>query len=469
MSEPGSAAIANRPAWVASAIERYLARPAHGDGMTFRVEVPVDVIDGPEPKAEDFVDAWRQTCRSHVRTHSSLRSGRWVPGPLTDAVVAAGPGDRPIPVDLASGRGAMLTLIRDEAHWRLVWQFHHAVCDGYGAGRLIFECLKRYHGAPPRARESIAGGGQVDEPPERPGSAAIAPPNLRHLSMTIRGVNARLRSRGGPAEPIVQRGESANVSHWRPGGQASAELRDRVRASGTPLNDVAVAVAMRSIAAVIDAPAASHVMLLNPTQTRTWPQRRRTDNHLGMILPRRRIDQLGDWNRTFGSLREQMLDVRRHRYDRDLPAGIAAVSRIPGALWALQRLGWFTPTASLTCLSAFNVIRQGGFAAVPGGDGCSRRGEVQLISGQRAPGYSIDLTSKKPSQSTTRLWPRPIDVVGPIQAGGDLAIAIWDDGQQIAASFRFAHPDLRASVGGIMEVWDDTFEQLRRGAWSLDR
>ncbi len=425
-----------------------MARAAHGRGMTFEVEIPVQPVAGTDLDIGRLTRQWQETCRRHVRTRSILRRGQWIPGPPAEPVVATAASATPEQVDPAGGRGAVLTIIpTDDGRWRLVWRFSHAVCDGYGAGRIILECLRRYNR--PERREEKEPSEKIAEPSVT-SPAAVVPPDLRHLAMTVRGRNVRLGPLGRPADSI----DSGNVLHWRIGDDQSQELRDRVRRAAIPLNDIAVAAAFRSIAAVVDSPAAHHVMILNPTQTRSWSRRWRSDNHLGMVLPRRRIDQLGSWEQIYGSVIQQLADVRRHGYDRDLPAGLAMVSRLPGAMWSIDRMGVFTPTASVTCLSGFNLRRQGGFG--------------KTLAGQIQPAYPIQSSMSNPPPPAGTLRPLPMTVTGPIQCGGSLSIAVWDEGLQIAASFRFADPSLRPIIQEIQRAWDHTFEQLLRGVWSLN-
>ena len=334
---------------------------------------------------------------------------------------------------------AQLTVAaKSSGRWRLTWDFHHAVCDGYGAGRLIAECLKAYHGRrlPREVAEANA---------DRPSAAPPAPaaPDLRHLGMTIRGRNVRLQQLGGLPASI----DRAQVKHWRLGNNDSDRLRQAVRAGGATLNDLSVAVAFEAIAAGCSARPTDRIMLLNPTQTRSWSGRRRTENHLGLVLPRRRVEELGDLGRTFASVAEQMRDVRRHGYDRDAPAGISSLVEVPLAMTLMERLGWFTPTAAVTCLSAFNLHRQGGF---------------EKPSGHRQERLAID--SNDPTSS---LRPEPMTVVGPLQAGGALSVAVWDDGLQVAASFRYNTAKLNTTIDHVIDRWNHHFEQLCRGVWSL--
>lgn len=146
---------------------------------------------------------------------------------------------------------------------------------------------------------------------------------------------------------------------------------------------------------------------MNPVQMRSWRHRRCSANHLGFAFLRRRHDAVltSPAASLVGSLHGELEQIRRSGIAGELAWGMGAIERIPGAMPMIERLGWFTPTASLTCLSSMRFARRYGFHTGP------------LVAGVPV---------------------RRIGISAPLQAGGELAVTIWDLGDFIGWTLRFA-------------------------------
>ena len=453
-----------------SVIERYLARRSHGGAMVFEAWL---VLDG-SLDIDRLREAWRMTLDRHPRVHSVLvgrgRRQHWRVGPvdLTSSFVVQPPellgataetslngtadshgagqttamdGD----VSPHHGVGAKLVVSSTKSEqWGIRFLFHHACCDGVGAARMMDQVFRFYQGSL-RAAGGVA---RRQEPPgesQRPratpgtsgGSALTAIPDLRNVLTTVRGRNIRLRRHGNVQPAEASPGAPASGSVCEPCGdetlvlkidpEASARVRDRLRRQNVSLNDFAVAATLHALAAVTSESAARsrYIMVMNPVETRQWADRRSSANHLGFAFIRRRHDELTSLSESVESVSRQLRDVRRFGFATELASGIAMVESIPGALRLVEKIGWFTPTASLTCVSSVRIGKRFGVA------------------------------TETPTQNLGAASLHSLLATAPIQCGGELAVTAGDTGKQIVLTFRYADPQLIDLTKRIGEQWHD--------------
>ncbi|MCA9136997.1 MAG: hypothetical protein KDB00_09560 [Planctomycetales bacterium] len=418
-------------------VERYFSRDSHGTGMVFDLTLE---LDGPVDETRLF-DAWSNMLTRHPRLHATLHgTGRrqyWSVDPVDAGksfhVVDLEPRTDPTSVpgpDVRSGTGACLLVSSNSQYIALRFRFHHCACDGVGAARVIGDFLAELHGRWVLG-SGVQGSGTQDQTSqaalESTTQSASRIPDLRNTWKTIRGRNVRVGKHvfgAGMNEPANAidthcpelRPIASDTWAFELDDKLSQKLRSKLRQAQIPLNDYAVA-AISNALATVSAHSASrktHVMVMNPTQMRRWSDRRSSANHLGFAFVRRRHQELQfsdpvGAEQILNSVHREIHDVRTLGIAGELAFGIGAVESMPGALAMIERFGWFTPTASLTCLSSIRFTRRYGFVG----------------------GSKID-------QSEIRR----VNMAAPLQAGGELAATIWDLGDRISWSFRFAarHP-----------------------------
>ncbi|MCO8124052.1 hypothetical protein NHH03_20070 [Stieleria sp. TO1_6] len=409
-----------------SVIERYFSRSSHGSGMVFDLTLELDGVVGPDP----LRDAWVAVVAGHHRLFWRLTgSGKrqhWVPAPIDDAkcfhIVSLEPTTDPTSVpapDVRQGVGACLLVSNNTDYPAIRFRFHHCACDGVGAARVIGEFFAQLHG---QSISPSGGESPAHSPTDRRGETTF--PDLRNTWQTIRGRNVRVskdvvdpvakESGDAPTAANPLRSVASDTWAFELEAELSGKLRIALRNHKIPLNDYAVAATAYAIAQVSPhcAAAGKYVMVMNPTQMRRWSNRRSSANHLGFAFVRRRHDELGiDADQTAASIldsvHQQIQAVRSLRIAGELAYGIGAVEKIPGSLRLVEQMGWFTPTASLTCLSSIRFSRRYGFV-----DGACV-GDTPI---------------------------RNVGMSAPLQAGGELAVTIWEMGGPIGWSLRFASP-----------------------------
>ena len=460
-SRSGAASPVNRTLELpSSVIERYLARSSHGTGMVFEVWF---VLDGALD-VDRLRDAWRETLVEHPRMHSILvgrgRQQRWRVGPINLAssfvIQASEAGETPAPaVEVAkaakvdcevsprSGVGAKLLLtLAQPDRWDVRFLFHHACCDGVGAARMIDQLFRTYE----KRQRSVGEawnreGSRGQEQPHAAStssatSSSTAIPDLRNVLTTVRGRNIRLRQHGNPHSQ-ADFGETRRGTVCEPFGDralvlkvdpdVSARLRSKLRRQNVLLNDFAVAATLHALAAVTSESArrSRYLMVMNPVEMRQWADRRSSANHLGFAYVRRRHDELSSLADSIESVSRQLQDVRRLGYAAELASGIAMAEPIPGALRLVERIGWFTPTVSLTCLSSMRI------------------------------GKRFGVPTEKPTPNLGSAALHSLLATAPIQCGGELAITIGDTGKQFVLTFRCASPELIGLTKWISCQWKD--------------
>ncbi|MEL6105440.1 MAG: hypothetical protein AAFU85_05365, partial [Planctomycetota bacterium] len=283
--------------------------------------------------------------------------------------------------------------------------------------RIVGDFLCDFHGIRHRnssedaanrvARESVASSG-----------GPIKIPDLRNTWATIKGRNVRFDRHVVPAvndaaehdveidPPLRQIASDTIAADLAP--EPADHLRARLRGVHIPLNDFAVAAVMHALGDL--SPGANSkntfAMVMNPVHMRDWKDRRSTTNHVGFAYVRRARAHLDD--ALLDSVHQELSSVREHGTAGELSWGIGAVEGLPMVLPMIERRGWFTPTASLTCISMLRYGRRYGFdrGAMIGGSGVKRFG-----------------------------------ITAPIQARGQLAVTIWDIGTELGWSVRTAVTD----------------------------
>ena len=208
-----------------------------------------------------------------------------------------------------------------------------------------------------------------------------------------------------------------------------------------PVNDFAIAISLHAIAKCTDSASGQYVSIMNPVQTRHWNQRYSTRNHVGFAFVRRRHDQLSCLDETLVSVNDQMNYVRSGGVANELASGIEFAEKIPGGLFWIERLGWFVPTASVTCLSSLKLGRRTGLTPEP------RQPDqaAQKVQTYRAGDAIVE----------------EVEIFGPIQSGGQLSITMWDAGKGLTLSLRGRdklRPNIiESTIASSIEPLIDTF------------
>ena len=447
-------------------IERYFTLPSHGNGMVFDcslffrgeldedrlqqawVDTVADIprmywslsgsgcqqvwkscsFDPSKFRAEEIIgsdrDQWIQSIDVRRGVGGKMMTGR-VGAPLSPPLSQAGPSQtEPPPAD-------------DQPSWQLRFFFHHAACDGVGGARLISQTFQRY-------QESSRSFAKRERPAEKP---PVAPrrliPDRRNVWATVRGHNARLNQhavkelqcpqasagkdqvRHSSIADLQTRSDHALVRFET---DASSRIRQQLRQQKIPLNDFAVAMGIWAIAKVTVPHRTRYISIMNPVEMRTWAQRRSLENHIGFAFVRRRHDELESINHTVQSVHEQMSLVRSQGSASELASGMSMVERIPGALQWIERLGFFVPTMSVTCMTSLKMGKRLGFTT---------RDSSQAY-------FLGDLEVKG------------FELLAPLPSQAQMAVTLWDDGRSLAMTLRTPPPvrhapsdkrDVSSSVG----------------------
>ncbi|KAA1259003.1 Condensation domain protein [Rubripirellula obstinata] len=445
-----------------TAVERYLARSDHDDGMVFDVSISLEgQID-----LKRLTEAWQDSIIKSPQMYFCLR-GRgknqtWKSVPFSTDLFEVKPNDD-TSLNVRRGISARLSLIptSDSTNpevtaiklrsFRLKFSFHHAACDGVGAARVIYQTMQRYHDRNPRAPRKAEA--QAVSQDSTKAVKTVALPELRNFWATVRGRNVRLdrhatkRFRLGGTQPSTA---DATLAFLELGGERSDQIRETLRRRNMAVNDFGVAVVLQALAAITDPGRGRYLSIMNPVQTRAWNQRHCTRNHIGFAFIRRRHDQLSSISETLSSVSDQMKYVRSSGIAGELSQGIEIAERIPGGLPVIDRLGWFVPTASVTCLSSLKFGKRTGLQTELRPEKCTEPCDtIQQPSSQsfqRAQSYRVgDATVKG------------VRILGPLQSRGQLSITMWDTGSGLTLSFR---GPAKRKLGAIDSVIAQEIEQV---------
>lgn len=418
-----------------SVIERYLSRTGHGTGMVFAFSVRfTGSIDHGK-----LQDAWQLTAQQNPRIYYRLSGSgsqqTWQKTAFDPSLFLVEQTEVEdlltyVPsVDVRAGAGAKLVLHEDQVGSRVLFLFHHAACDGVGAARIAYNTFKNFSGIrnrPVRSqspRTSDPGESAPQEASTKPGGL----PAVSNLWPTVRGRNVRLRKHQKPLCSIHHSGDitsdAASVSEISKdtfkltlSSEITSRARDRLQTLAIPINDLGVALTARAIAAVTQGSPRRYINVMNPVQTRTWQQRRSTENHIGFAYIRRRHDELEDFGDSLSNIAEQLRYVREHGISHELAIGLSIAEKLPGCVGLIEKTGLFVPTASLTCMSSIKIGKRSG----------------------ANPASASDRNTTTNSYIVGDATVEDLEIVGPIQRGGQLSITIWDSGIGITASFRHA-------------------------------
>ena len=438
----------------ATVLERYFARRDHRTGMVFDCVLEID----GEIDLEALAQAWQATVACVERLYwqlSSVRTrGNWIPRRFDRELFSI---DTPEwiereriyrQVDVHQGVGAKLvyvahrpglepgsTATSDRSGNMLVFFFHHAACDGVGAARIVYQTFQRYRDPGFHPRNPKKG----DDPKKgdgglfKKGEGGLFP-DPRNLWVTIRGTNARLNRHAIRPLPMrsecefdgvaeIERGDGFRCVRYS--GDCAADVRARLRAMKVTRNDFSIALALRALGEVIQPRWSRYLSVMNPVEMRGWSDRWSLNNHIGLAFVRRRHAEISRWSDTLSSVRAQMNDVRTHRIGGELAAGMSLVEQMPGALSLMEKTGWFVPTASVTCMTNLRLGK--------------RTGAEQRIATDRGPAEK----SRKTDQTGNAYFLGDAEIkklclLGPLPSRCQLAITIWDTGQELSCSFRFS-------------------------------
>ena len=446
----------------------FIREPPHR--MTFHVALSA----GGEVDRSALRKAWLQTVARHPRLWAKLDDDhRRFQTDLGDVErqnrMAAcwhpedreATGDEPAALRPKLGPPVRLRLRFVDGRSVMHFSFHHAVCDGIGASRLIYETLRTFSGQLTHRTKRLSG----ERPAMAQGSDASAsrqttdtkPVSIKtkwkHFRVTTRGHNARLPDhfppsvRADPSDRHPIRGNrSDDESHHRtflghPVVCFSRMETDLViagcRHGAMPLNDLAVASSIAAISTMIRNAPNRHICVMNPVDRRQWRHRREIRNHLGLAFIRRELHRCDDHAALLGGVHDQLDYVRKNDVSGEFEATLSAFERVPMAVPMLRRTGWFAPTFSLTCLSNLQFGARSGTINRAADD--DRDDADWIGSILQHPLYALDVVPPIPPQCST-------------------ALAIWRCGHRIAMSVRTTETESK-------QFWPR--ELLRRWSESL--
>ena len=435
-------------------LERYfaatLAAPTIDPSMTFGCQLHLS----GHLNRDRLLRSWRTTIAEHPRTFARLDPRSMILQTRSagvDATIAEARSNLPFSdtqwlqhVDPRNGQGVRLEIQTDGDRWRLLFSFHHAICDGVGASRLIYATMRRYAGRPvqsvqpstsaksstiPATSKSNLNTAQNDTPPAGP----LAP--LKHLWHTVAGHNGRLDATFNPMVHEHNHIPPPNQSpHYDPpdgtpdrvayrtiDAQRSDVMLDFCRRTQTPLNDLMVAAVMAVASTQMRRRFGRRVAVMNPVGRRSFANRRFVGNALGLAILRRKLadippSPLGAMEHLMDSIPGELDYVRDHDVSAEFEIGLAAAGRIPGSIAVIERLGIFRPTAMVSTLSAFDIgARMGGTPAGHANPAADVVGDYGQID---------------------RLLVRDFRVVGVRPRGCDASVMVWRLGRRIGTSLR---------------------------------
>ena len=447
-----------------TAVERYLARDEHGSGMIFDV---VLLLEG-KCDVDRLANAWQETIDENPQFYYQL-AGRgtnqiWTPTAFqSDLFTVEENGNSEI--NVRRGVGARLSVARscdasidhadstNVSDLQLRFSFHHVACDGVGAARVIYRTMQRYRDGKLPPRVSVAS----DEIPSSSSSkgaskgatAKSVRPQLSNFWATIRGHNARLSKHAIDQSTVntsTLLAEDLPPVFLELSADRSDKIRSRLRERSIPVNDFGIAMTLHALAATTRPGRGRYLSIMNPVQMRKWNQRYSTRNQIGFAFVRRRHDQLSSINETLDSISAQMKYVRSNGIAGELAQGIEIAERIPGGLTCIDRLGWFVPTASVTCLSGLKFGKRAGLSSTPKVSSLVKSSQpIQDAQTYRAGDAIV----------------KGLRISGPLQSRGQLSITIWDTGTGLNLSLRGpTQKDMIGLESGIakeIELVVDTF------------
>ncbi len=413
-------------------MERYFSRPSHGNGMVFSITL---VLEGAM-EIEPLRRAWFDTVHRHPRMYAKLvgrgRRQQWKLQTQADhasfvyrdvAADTSAATDDAESVRPRRGVGMKCVIQTSDQHrWSIRLLFHHACCDGVGAIRMIGQFAKAYTQVRGTGLSHPAVNPSPSQRADRTPSsvkqttAVTSPqlPDMNNLWATIRGKNVRLSQQDIVGDTVCCDVPGTTIATFQGSSRLmfsrsqSDLVRQQLRQKKITLNDWAVAVTLHTFANVTNATESprNHVMIMNPVETRTWAQRHDTDNHVGIAFVRRTHGQLLEVQHTLDSVSEQMQNVRRCGTGNELAGGIAFAERVAGCVGLFERLGTFTPTASLTSVAGLRLGKRFGVHRQDEGIWIS---DAQLVD---------------------------VFFEAPIQNGGQVSTTIWEFEGQVAVSHR---------------------------------
>ena len=444
-------------------IERYFASPRHGSGMVFDARLQLGRCLDISKLQTAWLETVQQTPPIFGFWTGKGQHAHWKVPPLDQSrfgIEVVESLDRRKWIDgLRPERGvsAKLIVVRSsvELESSLWFFFHHVACDGVGAVRIISRTLQLYDHELNRRKSFL---NQTPTEVEQSPDTSVGFPDVRHVWSTIRGRNLRVDL--SHSRPTAPRGLLASVpthdedvscvdtpTHQRLtfSYERSRQIRQRLRAHPITLNDWAVAVSLHALAESHHAKTRRYVCVMNPVQTRTWKQRRETRNQIGFAYIRRRVNELGSLWETLDSVSKELVHIRSNSIAEELSVGLGIFEKIPGALNLIEKTGWFCPTASVTCLTNLKFGKR---------HGMSRKVQKQ----EAVRGTDLPKSNQVPPSTfvaDTEL--KDVELIGPLQAGGKLAITMWDVPQGISVTFRHADPSVQFRCREIAQRWSENF------------
>lgn len=343
------------------------------------------------------------------------------------------PIDHGRPLDPDAGRWLDFHIDPNDAA-AVVFRFHHAGCDGYGAVKLIYQIFRHYqdgrlvkmgHGPAVTTPASSSPGSSS------PGSSSLGSSSLgsasslgtvrslKHFFTTVAGHNALVSCHAVSPLSVCELGansswhrfENEDVLDVSVARDVSEAVIDRLRRQKIPLNDFGVAANLCAIADITEAAKGRRISVMNPVNLRGYEHRNRIKNGIGLAFIRRRHDDIFGLENVLDDVNEQLCYVRKHGVASELEEGLRMLRRFPKTWAWIRNRQWFRPTVLVTCKSSMGFGRY------------------------RSPG-GIDLTGRRSDRD--RLSVRDFTIFGPLGGNADISVVIWRVNGAIRISIRVA-------------------------------
>ena len=325
---------------------------------------------------------------------------------VVDTLETPSPGcsflEPPAAISIRSQAGLAVRLFTSaNGRSRVRFEYHHACTDGQGGARFYRDVTMTYAALKSGEtkerivdQNALSRRGNFETPSGEPPIGIRE--GLRNLWVTIKGRNHRIE----PVRPQADLDPSDSVhkdlvaQFILDSEQVKSIDRFLVRSKHV-MNDVMTAATFLMLKRCSQpCPSGVYFNILNPVDLRTWADRRSpASNRVGFAYVRRRASDWATPVDLLESVAEQLRYVRKRGAAAELMRGVELVEKIPFALNQIERSGRFTPTATLTCLSNFQLGRRHGVKLEAGRwmlDGA----KVDRVAGiaPRPPGVPLAIT-----------------------------------------------------------------------------
>ncbi len=304
-------------------------------------------------------------------------------------------------IDLRKQPGFRVSGTTDGVNSEIRFTFHHAVCDGRGARRVILDWLTAYAAimAPEQKHvrfdqldyERLRRRGEFTRTPPRP-KTELVPAEPVTLMQRIRTIYQFLSQHPTPLRtstklPRLRGRGPIEILSFRFSRSEVAQFRDRLRGSRIRLNDVAIAILLNSIAKWNRSHGESGsdrlYRILVPVDLREpSDQFLPAANRLSFVFITRHTSLCLDWPSLLATIRAEMDYIEEHGSQYNLVNALPVIQSVPGIVGAAVKIPICFSTAVLTNLGdTFRGVRR----RFPEENGRPVIGNLQFVRAGGAP------------------------------------------------------------------------------------